>query len=186
MKGQATKQLRPFGMRAKLGYMFGESLSIINGQKVAITAGIFSVCAIVCYLLCYNLVSERVPYESSGKQEKQPGFGLLAVVLIFWYPTAQEAGGREQRNSESKAGSIIPKRKISCHFETVNMIWMRHVDRFYAPTQRHLWQQVPLWLFQPLSECSYLGNPFRIIRMISFNFKKDMSTVVAQRRFRHE
>ena len=50
----------------------GESLSIINGQKVAIAAAVFSVLAIVCYILSYRLITERVPYKSGGKQEKQP------------------------------------------------------------------------------------------------------------------
>jgi len=50
----------------------GENLSVLNGSKVAIAAGIFSVLAIVCYLLAYNLITERVPYQASEKKEKQP------------------------------------------------------------------------------------------------------------------
>lgn len=50
----------------------GETLSVINGTKVAIAAAIFSVLAIVCYLLAYNLITERVPYKAPEKKEKQP------------------------------------------------------------------------------------------------------------------
>lgn len=48
----------------------GESLSVVNGRKVAISAAVFSVLAIVCYLVAYRLITERVPYQVSGKQEK--------------------------------------------------------------------------------------------------------------------
>ena len=50
----------------------GETLDVINGQKVAICAAVFSVCAIICYLLAYNMITERVPYQASEKKEKQP------------------------------------------------------------------------------------------------------------------
>ena len=50
----------------------GEALSILNGTKVAIAAAVFSVGAIICYLLAYNMITERVPYKAPEKQEKQP------------------------------------------------------------------------------------------------------------------
>ena len=50
----------------------GEKLSVMNGQKVALSAAIFSVLAIVCYLLAYHLITERVPYQAPEKKEKQP------------------------------------------------------------------------------------------------------------------
>lgn len=41
------------------------------------------------------------------------GFGLLAVVLIFWYPPAQKSGGQEYCHSEGKAPAVIlfPKKQ---------------------------------------------------------------------------
>jgi len=33
---------------------------ILDGTRMTIIAGVFSVCAIICYLLCFNLVRERV------------------------------------------------------------------------------------------------------------------------------
>ena len=50
----------------------GETLSILNGTKVGLAAALFSVLAIVCYLLSYVLITERVPYQSPEKDEKQP------------------------------------------------------------------------------------------------------------------
>lgn len=50
----------------------GETLSVINGQKVALAAALFSVLAIVCYVLAYKLITERVPYKAPEKKEKQP------------------------------------------------------------------------------------------------------------------
>lgn len=49
----------------------GEKLSVLNGQKVAIAAAVFSVLAIVCYILAYKLITERVPYKITEKKEKQ-------------------------------------------------------------------------------------------------------------------
>ncbi|MBQ9992318.1 MAG: MFS transporter, partial [Firmicutes bacterium] len=39
------------------------------GDKVALAAGIFSLLAIVCYLLCYKLVTERVVPEVGSQQQ---------------------------------------------------------------------------------------------------------------------
>ncbi len=46
-----------------------QTLSVLNGGKVAICALVFSVLAIVCYVLAYNLITERVAYKAE-KQEK--------------------------------------------------------------------------------------------------------------------
>jgi len=50
----------------------GITLSVINGQKVAIAAALFSVLAICCYVAAYKLITERVPYKAPEKKEKQP------------------------------------------------------------------------------------------------------------------
>ena len=51
--------------------------SVLVGNKVMIAAGIFSILAIVCYILCYKLVTERVTLtrygaEDSEKPQTQP------------------------------------------------------------------------------------------------------------------
>ena len=54
----------------------GETVDVINGTKVAVAAAVFSVLAIVCYLLAYRLISERVPYQPSEKKQ-QPSVGKM-------------------------------------------------------------------------------------------------------------
>lgn len=44
----------------------------VNGRMVAIAALLFSVGAVVCYLLAYSLITERVPHNAPEKQEKTP------------------------------------------------------------------------------------------------------------------
>ncbi len=48
----------------------GETLSVLNGTKVAIAAAVFSVLAIACYILSHRLITERVPYAAPEKREK--------------------------------------------------------------------------------------------------------------------
>jgi len=47
------------------------------GAKVTMAAGIFSVLAIVCYLLCYKLVTERVVPERDPNAGKGPSVGQM-------------------------------------------------------------------------------------------------------------
>lgn len=51
------------------------------GSKVALAAAIFSVLAIVCYVLCYKLTLERVRVESTGEQ-KGPSVGQMLSSAI--------------------------------------------------------------------------------------------------------
>jgi GPH family glycoside/pentoside/hexuronide:cation symporter len=44
---------------------------VLNGEVFTIIAGVFSVCAIVSYLICYSLVTERVHIPSSIKNKKE-------------------------------------------------------------------------------------------------------------------
>lgn len=43
-----------------IAYETVNGATVLSGSKMTIVAGIFSVCAIICYLLCFNLVRERV------------------------------------------------------------------------------------------------------------------------------
>lgn len=57
----------------------GLEVSVLNGTKSSVVAAICSVGAVVCYLLCYNLVTERVKVEQ--KTEKFE-IGKLIKSLI--------------------------------------------------------------------------------------------------------
>lgn len=56
----------------------GEVLSVISGYKVAVAALVFSVGAVICYLLAYYLITERVRYsDSAGPVKQQPVLQML-------------------------------------------------------------------------------------------------------------
>ncbi|MBQ8815288.1 MAG: MFS transporter [Lachnospiraceae bacterium] len=56
----------------------GTVQDVINGGKVTIVAAVFSVLAVVCYLLCYFLVTERVvPKEDAKAKEKNSVVQML-------------------------------------------------------------------------------------------------------------
>lgn len=46
-------------------YVVVDGNTVLDGTRMTIIAGIFSVCAIICYLLCFNLIRERVPVEAN-------------------------------------------------------------------------------------------------------------------------
>lgn len=41
---------------------------VLSGSRMTIIAGVFSVCAIICYLLCFKLVRERVPIPANDQK----------------------------------------------------------------------------------------------------------------------
>ena len=50
------------------------------GSRVTVIAGIFSILAIVCYLLCYFLTTERIKYRHEEKQKMSVRQMLLSAV----------------------------------------------------------------------------------------------------------
>ncbi len=55
---------------------------VIVGKNVTIIAGIFSVLAIICYLLCYKMVTERVRPEVSEDVFKNNSVGKMLVNAL--------------------------------------------------------------------------------------------------------
>ena len=49
--------------------------TVLNGERFTLIAGIFSILAIICYMLCYVLTTERVVSESDEKT--QPSIGTM-------------------------------------------------------------------------------------------------------------
>ena len=54
----------------------GSIKETLIGSKVALAAGVFSILAIVCYILCYKMVTERIVPEASEDQ-KSPSVGQM-------------------------------------------------------------------------------------------------------------
>ena len=48
--------------------------SVLNGSRFTLIAGVFSVFAVVCYMLCYSLVTERVKPEVAPDQKQDSVF----------------------------------------------------------------------------------------------------------------
>lgn len=79
-----------------IAYETVNGATVLSGSKMTIVAGIFSVCAIICYLLCFNLVRERVEIpqnttkinigemlKSIFKNRALLGIILAAILLLL-------------------------------------------------------------------------------------------------------
>lgn len=51
-----------------VAYVTVDGNTVLSGSRMTIIAGVFAVCAIICYLLCFNLVRERVPIEANNQK----------------------------------------------------------------------------------------------------------------------
>lgn len=63
-----------------LAYDHINGAAVMNGQRFTVIAGVFSVLAVVCYLLCYWLTTERVRTKSAP-QEKHSIVDMLRNAL---------------------------------------------------------------------------------------------------------
>ena len=52
-------------------------MQVLNGGRMTLIAGIFSVCAVCCYLLCYHLTTERVHPEVDEKTKEENSVGRM-------------------------------------------------------------------------------------------------------------
>lgn len=59
----------------------GEVQDVINGQKVALAALVFSILAVICYLLSYHLICERVRVDTPEKK-KGPSVGQMLKSAV--------------------------------------------------------------------------------------------------------
>lgn len=51
-----------------IAYVTVDGNPVLSGSRMTIIAGVFSVCAVICYLLCFNLVRERVPVPANNQK----------------------------------------------------------------------------------------------------------------------
>lgn len=51
-----------------VAYEVVDGNTVLSGSRMMIIAGVFSICAIICYLLCFNLVRERVPVQANTQK----------------------------------------------------------------------------------------------------------------------
>lgn len=53
-----------------IAYQKVDGVETLIGSRVTLAAGVFSVLAVICYLLCYNLVTERVRVETANTRQE--------------------------------------------------------------------------------------------------------------------
>ena len=75
LAGMVIGILLPIIAYEKVALADGTVKETLIGGRVTLAAGIFSVLAIICYLLCYKLITERVVVEPTG--EKGPSVGQM-------------------------------------------------------------------------------------------------------------
>lgn len=75
LAGMVIGILLPLIAYDKITLADGTIKETLIGSRVTLAAGIFSVLAIVCYLLCYKLITERVIVEST--EESGPSVGQM-------------------------------------------------------------------------------------------------------------
>lgn len=51
-----------------VAYVTVDGNPVLSGSRMTITAGVFGICAIICYMLCFNLVTERVEVPANNSK----------------------------------------------------------------------------------------------------------------------
>ncbi len=77
LAGMVIGILLPILAYEKVTLADGTVKETLIGSKVTIAAGVFSVLAILCYLICYKLVTERVVVKASEENAKGPSVGQM-------------------------------------------------------------------------------------------------------------
>lgn len=77
-----------------VAYVVVDGNTVLSGSRMTIIAGVFSICAIICYLLCFNFVTERVEVPANteklnvGKMLKsvftnRSLLGIIAAAILL-------------------------------------------------------------------------------------------------------
>jgi len=51
-----------------VAYVVVDGKTVMSGSRMTIIAGVFSICAILCYIVCFKLTSERVEVPASNQK----------------------------------------------------------------------------------------------------------------------
>ena len=63
-----------------VAYVTVDGNPVLDGSRVTMIAGVFSVLAIICYILCFNLVRERVEVPANNQKMDLLGIGKSLVT----------------------------------------------------------------------------------------------------------
>lgn len=111
-----------------VAYVTVDGNTVLSGTRMTIIAGVFGVCAIICYLLCFYLVTERVEIPANnqkinvGKLVKslvtnRPLLGIIAAAILLLlamlgmqgmsaYVFPNFYGSKEAASTAALAGSV--------------------------------------------------------------------------------
>ncbi|MCI9123486.1 MAG: MFS transporter [Eubacterium sp.] len=103
--------------------------TVLSGSRMTIIAGVFSVCAVICYLLCFNLVRERVEVPANNQKleigkllgsvfTNRSLLGIIAAAILLLvaqlgmagmagYVFPNYYGSAAAQSASSFAGSIV-------------------------------------------------------------------------------
>ncbi len=102
--------------------------SVMDGGRFTLIAGIFSVLAVVCYLICYALTTERVKSDNSESQQPDSVITLLkkavsnkALISII---AASVVMLMAQLTMQSMANYIYPNYYGNARMQTVSTVMM--------------------------------------------------------------
>ncbi len=51
-----------------IAYVTVNNQTVLSGTRMTVIAGVFSICAVICYLLCFQLVTERVEVPANNRK----------------------------------------------------------------------------------------------------------------------
>lgn len=54
-----------------VAYVVVDGKTVMSGSRMTIIAGVFSICAILCYIVCFKLTGERADWRARGSARKQ-------------------------------------------------------------------------------------------------------------------
>ena len=75
-------------------YVMVDGQNVLSGPRLTVIAGVFSVCAVICYLLCFHLVRERVAVPPNSSKLDIPAMlrsiftnrallGIIAAAILL-------------------------------------------------------------------------------------------------------
>lgn len=112
-----------------VAYEVVDGNTVLSGIRMTIIAGVFSVCAIICYLLCFNLVRERIPVEANNQKldvgkllkslvTNRALLGIIAAAILLLlgmlgmqgmagYVFPNYYGSASAQSASAMAGSVV-------------------------------------------------------------------------------
>lgn len=106
-------------------YVVVNGNTVLSGSRMTIIAGLFSILAIVCYLLCFHMVRERVPVEANNQKldigkllssliTNRALLGIIAAAILLLLG---------QLSMQGLAGFVFPNYYGSAAAQSASSLW---------------------------------------------------------------